>query len=374
MASTNNTSLRQYLGRRGAALGLPISGNFELTPRCNLRCKMCYVRLTPEQMVPLGKELTAQQWIQLGQEARDAGMLFLLLTGGEPTLREDFCEIYEALSQMGLSISINTNGTMLTPEIRELWERFPPAQVNVTVYGTCPEDYGALCGNPQAFYRMVDGVEWLQRQKIVVQLNATMAPSNAHRWQEIESFAKSRNLEVRMATYCFPPLRRSECGTCSDYSRLLPEDAARVALQDILYREGAGAILRRWEHINVHELSECALEVGEPMKCLAGRSLFWVAWNGRISPCGMLDQPCVQLREHGFSEAWEILKQETDSIRLCPDCVNCADRASCHNCAAVTYTETGSFDGKPEYMCQYNKAYRRLLEKMANELSPQKTP
>ena len=50
-------------------------------------------------------------------------MAFLLITGGEPTLRGDFCKIFEGLAQMGLSISINTNGTLLTPKIRELWHR-----------------------------------------------------------------------------------------------------------------------------------------------------------------------------------------------------------------------------------------------------------
>ena len=146
MPPETSANIKQILTRRCAARGIPISGIFELTPRCNLNCKMCYVRLTPAQMEPLGRELSAEEWLSLGQQAKDAGMVFLLLTGGEPTIRQDFPYIYEKLSQMGLSISINTNATLLTQEIREVWHRFPPAQVNVTVYGTCPEDYEKLCG------------------------------------------------------------------------------------------------------------------------------------------------------------------------------------------------------------------------------------
>ena len=41
--------------------------------------------ITPEQMKPIGKELTAEQWLSLAREAKEAGLTFLLLTGGEPT-------------------------------------------------------------------------------------------------------------------------------------------------------------------------------------------------------------------------------------------------------------------------------------------------
>ena len=55
-------------------------------------------------------------------------------------------------------------------------------------------------------------------------------------------------------------------------------------------------------------------------------------------------------------------------IRLCPECVNCPDRATCMNCAAVTFTETGFLSGKPQYMCQLNRAYRQKLTHLANNL------
>lgn len=167
MAKDTSADIRRVLTRRCARLGVPVSGSFELTPRCNLRCKMCYVRLTPEQMAPIGRELTAAEWLDLAQSARDTGMLFLLITGGEPTLRSDFPEIYEGLAQMGLSISINTNGTLLTPAIRELWHRLPPASVNVTLYGTSRDDYEALCGDANAFERIVDGLNWLKSEGIL---------------------------------------------------------------------------------------------------------------------------------------------------------------------------------------------------------------
>ena len=230
-----SANIRRFLTRKCAGLGIPVSGIFELTPRCNLQCKMCYVRLTPAQMAPIGQELSARKWLRLAREAKDAGMTFLLLTGGEPTLRGDFPEIYEGLAKMGFSISINTNGTLLSPSLRTLWHDLPPAQVNVTLYGVCRDDYAALCSNPDAFDSVVDGLDWLRGEGILVHLNTTIVPSNYAKWEQIEQFARDRGLELRLTNYCFPPARRGICDARRDFFRLSPEEAGRLAVQDLFF-------------------------------------------------------------------------------------------------------------------------------------------
>lgn len=367
MKVETTANIRHTISRRCAALGIPVSGVFELTPRCNLRCQMCYVRMTPEMMEPIGRERTAQEWLDIAKNAIDAGLTFLLITGGEPTLRPDFPQIYEGLAQMGLSISINTNGTLLTPALRELWHRLPPAQVNVTLYGVCREDYQNLCGNPNAFDAVIDALDWLKKEGILVHLNTTMAPANQHKWLELEQFAKDRDLELRMSVYCFPPIRRTPCGECNDYSRLRPEEAAELAVKDLYFREGIDFIRLRAAQYDIPVQRSCKLDIGEPMQCLAAKAQFWITWNGCMTPCGMLNEPKIQMAGNGadFAACWESLKQQVSQIRLCADCVQCSDRETCLSCAAVTYAETGRFDGKPEYMCQFNRAYRALIRKYA---------
>lgn len=364
MKPTSSATIRRNLTRKCAALGIPVTGNFELTPRCNLRCKMCYVRLTPEEMAPLGRERTAEEWLALGRCAKDAGMVFLLITGGEPTLRPDFCQIYEGLAKMGLSISINTNGTLLTPELRALWHRLPPAQVNITLYGTCREDYHVLCGNGDAFDAVTDALDWLKSENILVHLNTTIVPTNVHKWQQIEQFAAQRELELRMTVYCFPPTRRD----CGCFERLEPEQAGEMIVKDVYYREGPEAIRAKLRDLSSPQPHACELDNGEPMQCMAGRGQFWLTWNGAMTPCAMLTEPVVFPFETGFSPAWDALREACAPIRLCPDCVSCPDRKSCMNCAAVTFSETGRFDGKPEYMCRLDRGYLDALSKLGDTL------
>ena len=237
--------------------------------------------------------------------------------------------------------------------------------MNITLYGTCREDYGRLCRNPDAFDNVVDALAWLQSEGILVHLNTTIAPNNVHRWREIEDFARDRGLELRMTTYCFPPVRREGCPDCAAAHRLPPEIAGEMIVRDMLYREGPEAVLNRANNLDTPLQNTCDLDIGNPIQCAAGRAQLWVTWDGRMTPCGMLSQPAVHPFDQGFVPAWEALKAQVSTIRLCPDCVGCEEQASCMNCAAVTFAETGRFDGKPEYMCRLNHTYRSTLKQFS---------
>lgn len=365
-----NVAIKERLQRKAAKAGIPISGTFELTPRCNLSCRMCYVRMTPEEMKPYGRELTAQKWISLGEQAMQEGMLFLLLTGGEPMLRPDFSQIYDAMSQMGPSISINTNGTMLSKQVRDLLERRPPAQLNVTLYGSNGATYDALCGSFCAFEKTMDTLRWARDTGIFLNVNVTVTPWNMDQVAELEALADREDLHLRLTFYNFPPSRRN---TKTDFSRLAAQDVGKMIAQREYRFRGAEKLSARANGILKSmmlcpEVQNPEMPEGEGIRCFAGRSQFWVAWNGEMTPCGMLDTPKAAPLSEDFRTSWDKIKQETAKIRLCPDCVTCKERDTCFNCAAVVRTETDSFDGRPDYMCRLNHAYREEIMLLAEKM------
>lgn len=333
-------------------MGLPIGGNFELTARCNFNCPMCYVHLSQQDIDAAGKELTAQQWIDLAREARDKGLVFALLTGGEPFVRKDFFEIYNAMKAMGLMISINTNGSMLDGEIRRQLLENPPLRMNISLYGGCNETYRQMCGQ-NAFDRVVENIRALKGADVDVRLNVSLTPYNRQDLEKIYEISRELNVHVKAASYMYPSIRvNGEQFGCGN--RLSPKEAAECTVQWDLLRfspEEFTQRARRMKAMEAVEMKECSADIDEGVSCRAGHSSFWMTWDGRMLPCGMLPHPVAKPLEIGFEAAWEQIKDATRKIRTPSKCVVCPKRDACGVCTAVCITETGAFDGVPEYMC-----------------------
>ena len=195
----SDLDIKQFVFHKGASQKIPVSGTFELTSRCNFNCKMCYVYMSPKDQALIGQEMTTQEWINLGRAAADNGMIYLLLTGGEPLLRPDFIEIYTALIQMGLVITVNTNASLLTPEVIDCFRVHRPEKVNVTLYGLSDCTYQRLCGNRQGFDAAVRNILAMKEAGIHVNLNTTFTKYNLADMDRIVDCAKTHQLPVRMA-------------------------------------------------------------------------------------------------------------------------------------------------------------------------------
>lgn len=344
--------LATYLHSKGGRLGLPISGTFELTARCNFSCPMCYVHLKQNDIRAAGKELTAGQWIGLAREAKERGMVFALLTGGEPFLRKDFFEIYNAMKEMGLLISINTNGSLLEGEIRRQLLENPPFRVNISLYGGCDETYRNMCSQ-DAFGRVVENIRALKEAGVDVRLNLSITPYNRGDLEKIDRIARELGVHVKASSYMYPPIRiNGEQFGCGN--RLSAPDAARCRVEWDLLRFSPEELQARARNLRelADELHECSVDPDEGVRCRAGHSSFWMAWDGTMMPCGMIPVPSAKPLEVGFGEAWDQIRTAVKAIRMPSECSGCPKREACGVCAAVCITETGSFREVPRYMCQ----------------------
>ena len=357
LRSRTEPHLSRYLHSKGAKLGLPIGGNFELTARCNFDCPMCYVHLKQEDIEAQGRELTAKQWIDIARQARDAGMVFALLTGGEPFVRKDFFEIYRAMKEMGLMISINSNGSMLSGPILEKLLEDPPFRVNVSLYGGSNETYCGMCGQP-AFDRVVENIAALKAGGVDVRLNVSITPYNREDLGAICRKAEELGVHVKVASYMYPSIRVNG-GKYGYGDRLDPDGAGAAAVEWDQMRFTPEEFARRacaMHEYTLVEESECAADLDEGVRCRAGSTSFWMTWDGRMLPCGMMPYPTAYPLEVGFREAWEQIRAETKKLRMPAKCGSCPKRGACAVCAAVCVTETGRFDGVPEYMCAMTDA------------------
>ena len=354
--------LSSYLHAKACRDGTPLAGNFEITPRCNFNCRMCYVHLTEEQQRARGSELSADEWLAIAEKARAQGMLFLLLTGGEPLMRQDLRYLLTELKKMGLLISINSNGSLINDEWLEFFRREPPFRFNITLYGCSDRSYRELCGNP-AYEKVISNIRELKKMGIGVKLNASMTPYNICDLERIYETSESLGAPVQVATYMFPPTRRDEKSVGKN-DRFTPAEAAgysvmwdRLRLSPEQFKMRAEAMARGAE-IPGGEAGEGT--PGEKISCRAGRSSFWINWRGDMTPCGMMNSPVFSVRELGFDEAWKRTKEATAEIRMPSECASCGMKHVCRVCAAMCVTETGRFDRRPEYICEMTRETVRL--------------
>ena len=368
-------SLTNYLYTKASRNGMPLSGTFELTPCCNMACKMCYVRKTKEEQEKIAPLRTAKEWLELGKTAREQGMLYLLLTGGEPFLRPDFQEILSGLHRMGLLISINSNGTLIDEETVEWLKETPPVRINITLYGASDETYARLCGNPKGFTQTARAIRLLKEAGIQVKINCSVTPYNVDDLEGIYAFAREEGLLVQATSYMFPPLRR-DTSMVGQNDRFSPQEAAYQSACILALDLGEDEFLRRVSRDESlafpQEIEEDCPEIdgeGDGIRCRAGKCSFWITWDGRMLLCGMFPEGNAQnVFQIGFEKAWKQVHEEALAIRLPAKCSGCTLRDQCKACAAMVMTESGNFHTVPEYRCKMAKAHGAACRQKGQEI------
>ena len=361
--------ITEYLYQKAAAAGVPLSGTFELTPVCNMDCKMCYVRLSKVQQESIAPLKSAEQWLDLGERAKQAGMLYLLLTGGEPFSHPQFRQIQEGLHRMGLLISINSNGTMIDEATVQWLKNCPPVRINISIYGASDEMYSRLCGNPKGFTQVCQAIDLLQQAGIPVKLNCSLTPDNASQLEEMINFAKEKRLPIQVAGYMFPPSRKGEFAP-SEFFRLTPEEAARYTAYSEYLLLGKEKFLERGcQSVLLSDPEEACRDTGDVMRCRAGRCSFWITWQGNMTPCGMFPETDVSnVFEEDFEILWNKVKAQVAQIRLPATCDACSAKYLCRACGAMVLTENGDFTKVPQYRCQMMQAYPHQWQRIKEEI------
>lgn len=366
----------EYLFTKATRKKIPLGGTFELTPVCNMDCRMCYVKMSRQQQEAIRALISAEEWIRLGQEAKEHGLLYLLLTGGEPFSRPDFREILAGLHEMGLVLTINSNGTLIDEKTMEWLVQTPPVRINITLYGASDATYERLCRNPRGFTRVTKAIRMLRDAGITVKINCSLTPYNADDLEGIIRFAKEEGLVVQATSYMFPPVRR-DASKVGQNDRFTPEDAAYYSAKIEKLLNGSERFLERAKTLDFGSIPSdddmCIDSEGEGIRCRAGKSSFWVTWDGKMLPCGMLPDEGVDLSKTEFAEAWKQITEKVTCIRLPAKCKNCSLKELCRVCAAMAVTETGHYDQVPEYRCrmaqEYQNAFFRIVDEIKGELT-----
>ena len=327
---------RENLRERARIAGIPLTGTFELTPLCNFRCRMCYVRLDPGQVAAGGGLHSAQEWLDVARQAQEMGLYRVTLTGGEPLTRPDFREIYEGLQDQGLLVSVLSNASLIDDNVIELFRRRPPTNMRFTLYGASNETYERLCGMPGGFDLVMRSLRRLSDAGIGYSLAFTETTENIGELDEAQRVADSLGVALSVSTTLVPSVR----GATSE------ADELRVPL------------VERPDFCDYDPEADVPEGVVAPLgpndafaMCGPYRSGFFLQWNGDLEVCSFMSWCHSRPFELGFRAAWDDLLEKLASVTVPEKCLSCGMTRFCSACPGVRFAETGRPDGIPQRLC-----------------------
>lgn len=353
--------IEQNICNKADLARIPIAGNIELLPLCNMNCKMCFAKMTRKEMEAHSPMHTYDEWLNVAKKMSDAGMIFLLLTGGEPFLYPNFKELYLGLKKLGLIVSINTNGTLINEEIADYLAKDPPRRLNITLYGSNDETYARLCGNPNGFTQVMNAVKLLKERNIDIKFNCSLTPENISEQEQIFKISQELDIPIEMGFYMFPPVRKNNINNVQ--YRLTAKDAAKARFKYEQMKKSANEFRQYVNYaLDTYNNYKQTTPYQKGYTCRSGNSVFWVNYDGTMSACGFTNDFQVNIFENEFIDAWRHIKKHVENSKMSKKCHNCKERILCGRCAGAAISETGHIEEVPEYYCNLTNHYINLLK------------
>lgn len=341
----NTDDFMQILEQNAYQNFIPLRGNFELTARCNFNCNMCYIHLGEEQIQKQGRELTNEEWLEIARQAKEAGMLYLTLTGGEVFTRPKFKELYLALSEMGFLIQILSNGYLIDEKVMWWLGEVPPYAMRFTLYGATNETYEQVCGVKDGFDRVSHAIDLVKKAKIPFYLVSTIVKENVHELADMQKLAQEKKIEFRATPSVVKAVRGATQNAEAHRLDILTGCTEKM---EQLKKSGAD---RLYGHI------ENLLDV-----CGSYRKSFWLTWNGKLQLCSFMNQPAVPLTEgQGFYDAWKMLLEQLEQIRMPKKCKDCQYEGFCARCPGALCAECGDYSSVNDEFCNNAKRLYQLF-------------
>ena len=330
---------------------VPVSGAFDLTYRCNLRCSHCYAGHAVGQRPEDAGELGTAEVLRLAAEAAETGCLYLLLSGGEPFLRPDFPQIYRGVRRLGMLVSVFTNATLVRDDVVAALVEYPPQKVEVSVYGASAAVYERVTGVPGSFRSAWRGIDRLLESGVMVGLKTMILRENVHEVAAMEATALDLGLSFRLDPLLSPRLDGDPRPLAQ---RVDPHAAAALEL----------ASEKRLADTVAHVARQAAT-VGAPdlYRCGAGITTFDLDPRGVMRPCLMCREPAVPAAVAGFGAAWREVTAAMKDVALAADpvCRDCSLVSLCGYCPGLFALESGSLYHRSDYVCRLGEARSAVI-------------
>lgn len=345
---------------------LPLDGKIDLTYRCNNNCRHCWLWKSPNANERIN-ELSFEEIQRIVTEARQMGTQAWSISGGEPMLRPDFYEIFDFITRKTVHYTLNTNGTLITPEIAQLLKR--KGRKMVAIYGATPEVHDHITRNEGSFAAAMRGFTYLKEAGVPFTVQIIPMRDNYHQYQAMLELAESLSKDFRVgATWLYLSAYHSVARNNEIIrQRLDPTEVVNME-EPVPVNQLLGI---HSEYIDIDQMSCLKDDKDDRLfaSCIASRRDFHIDPYGFMSFCPFIKDPDLRfdLRKGSFKEAWdEFIPSLMDVVHADQEywenCGTCDLRKDCHWCPVYAYLEHGRYSAKVEYLCSIAKETQKYKE------------
>lgn len=322
---------------KSKSAGRPLAAHFELTKKCNLKCRHCYIAEESES------ELDTAGVKDALRKLAQAGVLFLTLTGGEPLVRDDFFEIAGYARELNFSVRVFTNGTLVGSAAADKLAELNLFEAGVSVYGACAATHDSITGEEGSFEKTMLGIRLLRERGVRLALKSVIMKPNFGEYGELIGMAEELG-----ARYVFDPTvtPRDDGGSAPLELRISDAQLEAVMCDPRFGPQGGALTADRACRGPVCDLNIASIAVSP---------------GGTVFPCLQLKLPCGNIVTDDFEEIKFKLKSHVTYItdNLSEKCYNCKIKHGCTRCPGLALLEDGDVLGASAWACRMARIRER---------------
>lgn len=347
------TSTIDFFERNDNETNRLTSVHIEITSKCNERCIHCYI--PHDNKI---KTLDTEHIYAVLEQCKNMNVLHIILSGGEPMLHKDFCDILKKCREYDFAVSVLTNLTLLTDDIVDEMRLNGLLGVQTSLYSTDPVIHDSITKMTGSFKKTESSILKLVDNNIPLQISCPVMKQNKDYYNDVIEWSKYHGISASDDYALIAEYDHSNQNLCNRLS--LDEVNALFnykALNDESYLNKL-----RSEFVNGSNISP-----EDPVCSICNMSLC-IAENGNVYPCaGWQDCVLGNILDESLKDIWQF-SDKIKSLRKLkkkdfPKCMQCDLKSFCSMCMVRNANEdcNGNHLKVNEYFCNITKLKSELL-------------